>query len=404
MKSYYQQDSFQLTSDKITEEHHPVFGDMTIFHGVVIASEIVQPYEDGKAWKPRDELEKYAPYVDGRWVIAGAHPEQGIISDTGQVAGRTVNPHYVKDLKDPSTKRPCRAGVRADVQIFNNKVTPSLLEDMKTGKKQDVSIGFFFSKDEQKGVVDDGPFKGLEYDYVQRNMFHDHLAAGIDNGRCPMPYCGLGADEVKQELTGDPFAGFSSFGDCVSKIMAKNPEMSEESARKICGKLKSEKEDNKTEDEALKQRARAVLHALMDELEEVQGMKDAKIDEISWEERIPWKEEPYTTAFDHLDEETRLMLTEKGLCPHCPEKDEESEEECEEGYEKNEEGECVKMEETDVKEKNPGFVVGGAEHECPEGMEWNAEKKTCVEVKKLAKKDALDPREVIRRFEAVSQR
>ena len=341
MKSYYQQDSFQLTSDKITEEHHPVFGDMTIFHGVVIASEIVQPYEDGKAWKPRDELEKYAPYVDGRWVIAGAHPEQGIISDTGQVAGRTVNPHYVKDLKDPSTKRPCRAGVRADVQIFNNKVTPSLLEDMKTGKKQDVSIGFFFSKDEQKGVVDDGPFKGLEYDYVQRNMFHDHLAAGIDNGRCPMSYCGLGADEVKQELTGDPFSGFSSFGDCVSKIMAKNPEMSEESARKICGKLKSEKEDNKVEDEALKQRARAVLHALMDELEEVQGMKDAKIDEISWEERIPWREEPYTTAFDHLDEETRLMLTEKGLCPHCPEKDEESEEEkCEEGYEKNEEGEC----------------------------------------------------------------
>jgi len=76
MTSIYQQDSFKLDAERITEENHPVFGDMTVFHGVVIASEIVQQYDDGLAFKPREELKKYAPYVDGRWVILGAHPSE----------------------------------------------------------------------------------------------------------------------------------------------------------------------------------------------------------------------------------------------------------------------------------------------------------------------------------------
>ena len=61
MKVIYQQDSITLDAKRITDETHPVFGDMTVFHDVVIASEIVQQYNDGMAFKPRDELEKYAP-------------------------------------------------------------------------------------------------------------------------------------------------------------------------------------------------------------------------------------------------------------------------------------------------------------------------------------------------------
>ena len=263
MKLIYQQDQVKLDAGRITEYKHPAFGDTTVFHDVVIASEIVQPYDDGKAWKPRDELEAYAWTVDGRWVIVGAHPSDGIISDRGQVSGRTVNPRYVKDLNDPNTNRPCRAGVRADVEVFNKKVSPNTLEDMKNGKKQDVSIGFFFSKDEVAGMIEDGPFKGDAYDYVQRNMFHDHLAAGIDNGRCPMPYCGLGADELNKNIVGDPFAGFENFNDCVTKIMAKNPKLSKESAIKICGSLKEKHEDTVSENKMsnMKALARAILEA-----------------------------------------------------------------------------------------------------------------------------------------------
>lgn len=406
MKSYYQQDSFKLTADRVSEERHPIFGDIVTWHNVVIASEIVQPYNDGRAWKPRDELEKYAPYVDGRWVIVGGHPEDGIISDTEQIAGRTINPRYVKDLMDPKTHRPNRAGVRADVQIFKNKVPPKLLEDMISGKKQDVSIGFFFTKDPTAGVVETDSCKGEEYDYVQRNMFHDHLAAGIDNGRCPMPYCGLGADEVKQNLTGDPFAGFEGFNDCVSKIMAKNKGMSEESAKKICGKLKSEHEDTKVEDDAMRKTLRELAQMILDEMEELKGMKDAQKEktEQPWYAKIPWREEPYLTIYDCLEEDVRQLITEMGGCPHCDEDEEKKE--CEEGYEMNDKGECVekKMGEEDVKMSNPGFTPGMAEHECPEGMEWNAEKKTCVEVMKIAskKKDSLDPHEVLDRFRRIA--
>ncbi len=386
MTAIFQRDSFKLDAERITEETHPLFGDMTTFHSVVIASEIVQDYDDGKAYKPREELEAYVPYVDGAWIMVGNHPEEGIISERDQVGGRTVNPQYVKNLKDPDTKRTNRAGVRADVQIFHDKVTPKQLNDMKTGKKQDVSIGFFFTKDEKPGVVGDGPFKGVDYDYVQRNLFHNHTAVGIDNGRCPMPFCGLGADEIGGRLTGDPFGGFSNFAECQAEVKKKNPKLTDEQVDAICGKLKSEYEDKKVEDDTLKNSLRTIAQMFLDEMEELKGMKDAKQEKTPWYDDITWKEEPFTTAFDNLNEETRTLLTEKGLCPHCgdaarteperamshfkispedweklsdekkkeyidklPERgsgDEESEdEECEEGYVKNEAGECVPVKE-----------------------------------------------------------
>jgi len=80
------------------------------------------------------------------------------------------------------------------------------------------------------------------------------------------------------------------------------------------------------------------------------------------------------------------MLTEKGLCPHCPEKDEE-EEECEEGYEKNEEGECVKMEE---EEDSLPYEDGDAVSFTLTPVTDKGEVK-------------LDPRTVIRRFEEISR-
>jgi len=240
----YQQDSIRLDADRISEEKHPVFGDMTVFHNVVIASEMVQPYKDGKALKHRDELEAYSWTVDGRWIIVGGHPEDAIISDRAQVGGRTVNPKYVKNLKDPKTGRPNRAGVTADIQVFNNKISKQQLDDMKSGKKADVSIGFFYAKDEKAGIVEDGPFKGDAYDYVQRNMFHDHTAVGIEDGRCPSPYCGLGADEIcKHSLTNDPFSGFKNWGACITKVMLENPKLTKEAAANICGSLKAKHED-----------------------------------------------------------------------------------------------------------------------------------------------------------------
>jgi hypothetical protein len=262
MSYIYQEDSVELAPEKISVSIDPLHGPTTIFHDVVIASEIVQPYPDGKALKCRDELEAYAWTVEGRWTKAGGHPEDAIISDRADVCGRTTNAHYVKNLKDPKTGRPNRAGVKADIQVFDKRISSELLDSMKKGKKRDVSIGFFFKKDEAPGKVTDGPFMGEDYDYVQRNMFHDHLAIAIDNGRCPSPYCGLGADEaVKRTLTNDPFAGFANWGVCIEKIMAGNPKLTKEQAANICGSLKA-KHENAAEQESL-QNVAAIAKAIL---------------------------------------------------------------------------------------------------------------------------------------------
>ena len=392
----YQQDSFKLTLERVSDETHPIFGDMTIFHDVVIASEIVQEYNDGLALKTRDELEAYAWTADGRWIIAGSHPSDGIISERDQVAGRTINARYVKDLKDPKTERPTRAGVRADIQVFNDKISPELLNDMKNGLKPDVSIGFFFSKDQTSGIVEDGTLKGASFDYVQRNMFHDHLAVAIDAGRCPSPLCGLGADEVKKQVTGDPLM------ELLKDVTTKNPELSIEHATLLGESLKAKHIDKLVEDDDLVNAGKRLRLLLEEEYESLRGERDALKETKEWWMTLDWQnDEKLAAVFPHLTEDIRNQITTAGLCPTCGKTDEE--EECEEGYHMVE-GECVEdKKEEDVLESNPGFAPGKAEEECPEGLEWNAEKKTCVEIANFGGKNDAKPtaREVLDRFDRI---
>jgi hypothetical protein len=44
-----------------------------------------------------------------------------------------------------------------------------------------------------------GEFQGQHYDYVQRNICIDHLAAPIEKGRCPSPYCGINVDSAEEQ-------------------------------------------------------------------------------------------------------------------------------------------------------------------------------------------------------------
>jgi len=260
---------------------------------------------------------------------------------------------------------------------------------MKNGKKQDVSIGFFFSKDETPGVVEADSCKGQEYDYVQRNMFHDHLAAGLDNGRCPMPFCGLGADELNKNIVGDPFAGFSSFSTCITQMMKPKDEggqgYTEEQAKKVCGMLQAKHEKKKKDADTMKNATKIVFQAIMEELEALKGERDATktADKAEWWREIDWAEDDSRTVFDALPEETRNLIIEAGLCPEC----DEEEEECEEGYEKNEAGECVKVEE---EEKEDGTLP----YEDGEALDFTL---TAVDKKEEPKKVPLDPYEVMKR-------
>lgn len=170
----------------------------------VLASEIVQPYRDNKtgkifyAYKSADELEKAVYTFDGVPIKAFEHPAGSHINNYEDVNGRVKNPSFHKDLMDPKTKRPCRRGIVGDLYFFRAeapevKQGPFKAVDDKTaqairdGTLRDNSIGFECINDPSSGE-----YQGQHYDVVQRNIFGNHLAAPIERGRCPSPYCGIG--------------------------------------------------------------------------------------------------------------------------------------------------------------------------------------------------------------------
>jgi len=224
---YFTYDSILLDPAKTVAYDDDIFGPVTVFKDVVIAREIVHQYEDGMAYKPAKELENAYWTADGRWARAGGHPSSTIIASKDDINGRTVNPRFTKSLLDPKTRRPNNRGIVADLMVFNNRIASDMLEDMKSGRKTDVSIGFFFDRDDTSGVIEeDGhPLNGTKYDYVQRNFIIDHTAFALEKGmgRCPLPYCGLGADRNdEKEVAGDPFGEYEDFDDCVAKNQDKD--------------------------------------------------------------------------------------------------------------------------------------------------------------------------------------
>ena len=285
----FKTDICEIDASKIDSYEHDIFGAVTIFKDVVIARAIVHKYDDGMAYKPGKELQAGYWTADGMWSISGGHPSTAIIATRDEIHGRTVNVRFSKSLIDPDTKRPMNRGVLADLEVFNNKVSPELLSDMKSGKKNEVSIGFFFDFDDVSGVVDDEEDKALNgtaYDYVQRNSTINHVAFGIDDGRCPMPYCGIGADGVIRKVEGDPFGEFKNFADCVAKNQDKNnPEA-------YCASIEHTIKERRKKDEGFKpteedklnmkktiEEAKVYLKDVLNKLDAIEFIKDDLVEE-----------------------------------------------------------------------------------------------------------------------------
>ena len=157
----------------------------------VIASEIVHEYPEGMAYKPAEELEKAAWTADGRWVTILKHPDSALLQKASDIYGKVENPIFVKNLMDAKTKRPCRKGIRATVKWRKDLVPQTIQDKIKSGELRDVSVGFTYAEDRTPGE-----WEGEKYDYVQRNIFIDHLAAPVETGRCPGPICGIGVDSI----------------------------------------------------------------------------------------------------------------------------------------------------------------------------------------------------------------
>jgi hypothetical protein len=182
--------------DSFTLEAKIIFEDNKILTmPAVIASEIVHQYDDGWAYKPAEELEKMAETANRIGSVPVkilSHPDADtnfLLLKASDVYGKATNFPYVKNLTDPKTQRPCRKGVRADISWFKDLTPPEVIEQIKQATLRDNSIGFTFEREDTQGEFD-----GVKHDYIQRNIFLNHVAAPIQAGRCPGPICGIGFD------------------------------------------------------------------------------------------------------------------------------------------------------------------------------------------------------------------
>jgi len=314
----FRADTVQIDHRNYVEDKDPIFGAITVFKDVDIASEIIHSYEDGKAYKPADELKASYWTWENRWAISGDHPSTGIVSKRGDVHGRTVNLRYVKNLKDHKTSRTNRRGILSDLQVFNNKVSPEILADMKSGKKSDVSIGFFFTMDEVAGKVEeDGhPLNGQEYDFIQRDFMGDHTAFGIDKGRCAMPYCGIGADKMMSQFALDPFGKWKNMAACIKDIMKENPDYTKKQAAATCASIEKKSKTKKDAFVAFVENMRGKADEVLTQLSEIEELNSdgekTIIEDTMSDEELAGIFEFYSFTqgnWDDLPDEIRVLLT-----------------------------------------------------------------------------------------------
>ena len=182
-------DTITLTDKILVDDDH------SLVMPAIIASEIVQQYEDGYAYKPADELEKMAQIAQDIGsvpvkILEHPGPETNyLLLKQSDVYGKAENFRFSKSLNDPKTGRPMRRGVTADIRWFKNRTPENVIAQTVDGTLRDVSIGFTFDAERTSGN-----WNGQDYDYVQRNIFLNHVAAPIPKGRCAGPICGIGFD------------------------------------------------------------------------------------------------------------------------------------------------------------------------------------------------------------------
>jgi nitrite reductase/ring-hydroxylating ferredoxin subunit len=131
------------------------------------------------------------------------------------------------DAINPAGKK--SPAVRANVHLFKKTLSKAFIEDVKSGKKNDVSVGFTYDTIEKTGE-----WMGEKYDI-------NHVAVGVPVGRMRAPYIGLGCDSVdfetepaNSDLTQNPA---SETVNSAAKIEVTLP-ITHENTSNLIGKLK----------------------------------------------------------------------------------------------------------------------------------------------------------------------
>jgi len=162
-------DSIGMKGDSLEADAWTETNEGITFHDVVFTKEMVQQYNNGKHYKPASELRKALDSLRGKPVTAYVHPKEKVVTNMGQQVGYIVFDTVKWDKKG---KRPY-----GDVFVKKEPKTKRLIEDIKKGRLEDVSVGFRCTE-----VNEPGEFEGENYDFRQENFFFDHLAL-VQRGR-----------------------------------------------------------------------------------------------------------------------------------------------------------------------------------------------------------------------------
>ena len=174
----------EVDASKIVED-----SDEFLVVPAIIAREGVFPYPEGKAYKPAVELKDAAFTAEGAWVVAEKHPDTVVLTVRNDIKGKVESAKFCEKIN----------GILGNLRFFKAKCDAAFLAEIRTGKRKDVSLGFFYDYDATPGKWNDEP-----YDFVQRNILVDHVAAGVPVGRCRSPYCGIAVDSLIRKVALDP--------------------------------------------------------------------------------------------------------------------------------------------------------------------------------------------------------
>jgi hypothetical protein len=148
----------------------------------ILTRESILPFGDGKGYRPAAELEAAAWTLEGAWVVAYDHILTVFPMSREDIRGKVENVKFDAGIN----------GVRGDIRFLKGLCDKALLEGVRKGDLKDVSVAYF-SEDN----FTPGEFGGEPYDFVQRNFMFGHVAAGVPEGRCPSPFCGMNVDSFK---------------------------------------------------------------------------------------------------------------------------------------------------------------------------------------------------------------
>jgi hypothetical protein len=219
----------EVDASKIVED-----SDEFLVVPAIIAREGVFPYPEGKAYKPATELKDAAFTAEGAWVVAEKHPDTVVLTVRDDIKGRVEGAKFCDKIN----------AIEGNLRFFKAKCNATFLDEIKTGKRKDVSLGFFYDFDATPGKWNDQP-----YDFVQRNILIDHVAAGVPVGRCRSPYCGIAVDQLIRKVALDPeeteafiHIPVRDAGDFVQDSFRTIDIDADEGIKAVVGKLKSDPE------------------------------------------------------------------------------------------------------------------------------------------------------------------